>query len=57
MGGQALNRPVIGMVSYGDGYLMVANDGGVFDFSDQPFEGSLAANPLATPALAVATVG
>jgi hypothetical protein len=30
------------MVPFGNGYLMVATDGGAFDFSDQPFSGSLA---------------
>lgn len=40
--GQQLNAPVIGMVSYGDAYLMVASDGGLFNFSTGPFIGSLA---------------
>ncbi len=29
------------MVPYGNGYLMVAGDGGVFNFSNLAFEGSL----------------
>ena len=49
MGGTPLNKPVVGMVAFGDGYLMVANDGGIFNFSDQPFLGSLGANPPASP--------
>ena len=28
-----LARPVTGMVRYGDGYLMVGEDGGIFNFS------------------------
>jgi hypothetical protein len=56
MGGQRLNKPVRGMVRYGDGYLMVAEDGGVFTFSDRPFSGSLGARPPARPVIAVAAV-
>ena len=47
MGGTRLNQPVIGMVAFGVGYLMVASDGGIFNFSDKPFLGSLGANPPA----------
>src|SRR5581483_4249973 len=36
MGGQPLNKPIRGMVRYGNGYLMVASDGGIFSFSDKP---------------------
>lgn len=52
--GQRLNKPVIGALSYGSGYLMVASDGGIFSFSDQPFHGSLGANPPANPIIGVA---
>src|SRR5438876_7901726 len=45
MGSVRLNKPVKGMVRYGNGYLMVGSDGGIFAFSDQPFAGSLGANP------------
>jgi hypothetical protein len=41
------------MVPYGDGYLMVAEDGGVFDFSDRPFSGSLGDHPPAHPVISV----
>jgi hypothetical protein len=34
---------------YGDGYLMVARDGGIFAFSGQPFLGSPGADPPANP--------
>ena len=54
LGGQRLNRPVSGMVPFGDGYLMVGEDGGIFNFSDRPFLGSLGANPPARPVVAVA---
>jgi hypothetical protein len=57
MGGQRLNRPVTGMVRFGDGYLMVAEDGGIFNFSSSPFLGSLGDRPPATPVTAVATLG
>jgi hypothetical protein len=55
--GQVLNRPVIGMVRFGDGYLMVGEDGGIFTFSDLPFLGSLGDHPPNRPITAVATIG
>jgi hypothetical protein len=54
MGGTKLNRPVTGMVPYGNGYLMVGEDGGIFNFSDRDFLGSLGANPPARPIVSVA---
>ena len=42
------------MVAYGDGYLMVASDGGIFDLSSKPFAGSLGANPPVIPIVGVA---
>jgi len=54
MGGSKLNRPVTGMVRFGDGYLMVGADGGVFNFSGRPFAGSLGASPPANPVVSVA---
>ena len=57
MGGTRLNKPITGMVPYGNGYLMVATDGGVFSFSDKAFAGSLGANPPARPIVAVAALG
>jgi hypothetical protein len=54
MGGTRLSKPITGMVPYGDGYLMVGEDGGVFDFSNLAFVGSLGANPPAHPIVAVA---
>ena len=49
MGGQPLNAPVVGAAPFGRGYLMVATDGGVFNFSDQSFLGSLGNDPPAEP--------
>jgi hypothetical protein len=45
------------MVAYGNGYLMVAEDGGIFSFSDKPFGGSLGGNPPANPIVSVAALG
>jgi hypothetical protein len=42
-----------GMVPYGNGYLMVAEDGGVFNFSNKPFSGSTGANPPANPMVSI----
>ena len=46
--------PVIGGLAYGDGYLMVATDGGIFSFSDLPFLGSLGSIPPPSPVVSVA---
>ncbi len=54
MGSTRLNAPVAGMVAFGDGYLMVGADGGVFNFSDQTFAGSLGAAPPSNPVVSVA---
>ena len=45
MGATHLNKPITGMVRAGSGYLMVREDGGIFDFSADPnsFKGSLGA--------------
>jgi hypothetical protein len=39
MGGQPLDRPVVGTAPAGAGYWLVASDGGIFAF-DAPFYGS-----------------
>jgi hypothetical protein len=57
MAGTRLNRPVTGMVPFGNGYLMVAEDGGIFTFSDKGFHGSLGANPPADPITSTAVLG
>ena len=58
MGAAHLNKPVTGMVRSGSGYLMVGEDGGIFDFSGVPagFKGSLAGNPPAQPIVSVAVL-
>ena len=38
--GQPADAPVVGAVSFGNGYLMVGADGGVFNFSNREFAGS-----------------
>ncbi|MEM9713472.1 MAG: hypothetical protein AAGA17_14740, partial [Actinomycetota bacterium] len=47
--GTALNGPVVAMAPSGDGYTMFGTDGGAFNFSDQPFVGSLADAELRSP--------
>jgi len=49
---------VTGMVRAGTGYLMVGEDGGIFDFSGTPdgFKGSLGATPPAKPITSVAVL-
>jgi hypothetical protein len=56
MGDKKLNQPVVGMVRYGDGYLMVGADGGIFNFSTLPFSGSLGSKPPSSPVVAVAAI-
>jgi hypothetical protein len=43
-------------VPYGNGYMMVGEDGGIFNFSDKRFVGSLGGAPPARPIVAVAAV-
>jgi len=43
-------------VRYCAGYVMVGEDGGIFNFSDRPFLGSLGANPPDRPVVAVAVL-
>ena len=45
------------MVGFGVGYLMVGSDGGIFNFSNKPYFGSLGGNPPATPIVSVAVYG
>jgi hypothetical protein len=54
MGATPLNRPVTGMVGDPNGYLMVAEDGGIFSFGDVTFYGSLGDRPPPSPVVAVA---
>jgi hypothetical protein len=55
-GSMKLNKPMTGMVAFGNGYLMVAEDGGVFTFSDKAFTGSLGGRSPARPIVAVAAL-
>ena len=57
MGNVRLNRPIVGMVAFGNGYLMVGADGGIFAFTNKPFYGSLGAHPPAIPIVSVAAIG
>jgi len=51
-----LNRPVVAIVPTAGnrGYWLVASDGGVFDFSNLAFRGSLAGSTLARPIVSIA---
>jgi len=51
-----LNKPINGLVAYGNGYLMVASDGGVFAFSNKAFFGSLGSVHLPAPIIGVAAL-
>ncbi len=57
LGGLKLNKPITGMVRYADGYMMVGEDGGIFNFSSKDFLGSLGANPPLRPIVSVAALG
>jgi hypothetical protein len=56
MGGQHLNKPVVGMASTpdGGGYWLVASDGGVFSFGDAGFHGSTGNLKLVKPVVGMA---
>jgi hypothetical protein len=56
MGNQVLNKPVVGMAATptGQGYWMVASDGGIFAFGDAPFYGSMGGQPLNQPIVGMA---
>ena len=56
MGGQLLNKPIVGLASTADGggYWEVASDGGIFSFGDATFYGSMGGQPLNTPIVGLA---
>ncbi len=56
MGGQHLNKPVVGGASTpdGQGYWLVASDGGVFAFGDATFVGSEGGAKLNKPVVGMA---
>lgn len=52
--GVTLDAPINGMVTYGNAYLMVAGDGGVFNFAtDRTFSGSLGGTEVTSPIVGV----
>jgi len=50
-----LVAPIVGMAATpsGDGYWLVAADGGIFAFGSAPYEGSTGGLPLIAPVVAV----
>jgi hypothetical protein len=57
MGGQPLNKPVVGMAATPDanGYWLVASDGGIFSFGDAAFFGSTGSMVLNEPIVGMAS--
>ena len=57
MRGRSLNKPIVGMspTASGDGYWLVAGDGGIFTFGDAAFFGSTGSLQLNEPILAMAS--
>ncbi len=57
MGGQALNKPIVGVATTpGDGgYWLVASDGGIFSFGNAAFYGSMGGKPLNQPIVGIAS--
>jgi hypothetical protein len=55
-GGQALNKPIVGMAVTpdGKGYWLVASDGGIFNYGDAGFFGSAGSLPLNKPIVGMA---
>src|SRR5580704_2397914 len=53
----SLSKPIVGMASTpdGDGYWLVAADGGIFTFGDARFFGSAAQHPLSHPIVGMAS--
>ena len=56
MGGQPLNKPIVGIAATpdGGGYWEVASDGGLFAFGDAPYFGSMGGQPLNKPIVGIA---
>jgi hypothetical protein len=51
-----LNKPIVGMATTanGEGYWLVASDGGIFSFGDAPFDGSMGGTNLNAPVVGMA---
>ena len=51
-----LNRPIVGMAATpsGNGYWLVASDGGIFSYGDAKFAGSMGGRPLNSPVVGMA---
>jgi hypothetical protein len=56
--GTPLNKPIVGLASTsnGQGYWLVASDGGIFAYGDAGVEGSHGGTPLNAPIVSM-TVG
>ena len=56
-GGQPLDKPIVGMAATpsGNGYWLVASDGGIFNFGDAPSIGSKGGQPLDKPIVGMAS--
>jgi len=56
MGGQLLNKPVVGMAATPNagGYWLVASDGGIFSFGNASFHGSMGGQRLNRPIVGMA---
>jgi hypothetical protein len=56
-GSIALNKPIVGMASKptGNGYWLVATDGGIFSFGDAAFHGSTGSIALNKPIVGMAS--
>ncbi|MHB8220254.1 MAG: alpha/beta hydrolase fold domain-containing protein [Acidimicrobiales bacterium] len=56
MGGQALNKPIVGMAATptGGGYWEVASDGGIFSFGNAAYHGSMGGQALNKPIVGMA---
>ena len=59
MGGQHLNKPIVGMavMPAGDGYDLVASDGGIFSYGSAQFYGSTGSLRLNAPIVGMAVTG
>ena len=57
LGSTRLNAPIVGMAACGGGHLLGAADRGVFNFSDCPFYGSLAAGSSPRQVAGLASLG